>query len=166
MRESRAWQYINEGRPSWLAIERLEPMYPPGLPDTFWTDMRPTMSLVGEPLKPLGKIPGVHNRSGWLELKYCEADDKEYRAGRIPKLRPSQPQFLRRQASHGVPGGVLLRVGTFHWLLWPGKAEHSWVKMMCSTEAIANAVHVEVPREGLTAVAQLNYFLTFDTLQR
>lgn len=165
MRESRAWQYMNERRPPWLAIERLEPMYPPGLPDCFWTDKRPKTKYQDVPNYGMW-LHSVLQRpvSGWLELKYCEADDKEFRAGRIPKLRPSQPQFLRRQSANGVPGGVLLRVGSFDWLLWCAQPDHTWIKQMCGTEAIAMGTSVSLPREGLQAVAQLAYATVFDTL--
>lgn len=170
MRESRAWQYLNERRPPWLAIERLEPMYPPGLPDCFWVDGRPKSYPLPPGVsfymgRPLGEFL-QRTVSGWLELKYCEPDDKEFRAGRIPKLRPSQPQFLRRQAANGVPGGVLLRVGSFDWLLWVAEPDHQWIKAMCSTEAIAMGVSVALPRSDIQAVTQLEYDTVFNRLQR
>jgi hypothetical protein len=120
MRESIVWTWLKNHKPSWLAIERLEVITPPGLSDCFWTDRRTTIS-------------------GWLELKYCESNDKELRAGRIPKLKPTQPMFLRRQAENGVPCGILLRVGSARWYFWKATPEREWVELVRSTEAISRA---------------------------
>lgn len=126
MRESRVWQYLLSHLPPDLAMERVEPMYPPGLPDCFWTLRR------GEP-------PCV---SGWLELKYCEPNDPDFALGRIPKLRPEQPMFLRRQAANGVPGGILLRVGEVRWCFWKASPNHEWCRVVGGREAIQRSHNV------------------------
>lgn len=116
------WAWVSGNRPSWLAVERVEVKYPPGLCDTFWTDKRFSPVI-----------------SGWLELKYCEPNDEQYRRGYLPKLRREQPLFLRRQAENGVPCGILLRVGLERWLLWQGMSDHKWVDMMHSKYAVEMA---------------------------
>lgn len=133
MRESLAWQYLDRNKPTWLAIERMEPMYPPGMADCFWTDKRTRMAVqLAEPMRHQILPPNV---SGWLELKYCKPDDKEWRAGRIPKLRPEQPLFLRRQAANGVPCGILLRLGLEGWFLWRAEPTHEWVAKVRGNKA-------------------------------
>lgn len=163
MRESRAWAYIKVNLPSWLAMERLEPMYPPGLPDTFWTvrSEAEVPKAVGWPR--IGPRPAL---SGWLELKYCEGDDREYRAGRIPKLRPEQPLFLRRHAQNGVPGGILLRVGDYKWLLWKAAPTHEWAQDIRSIHAVQQAADVTLPdNDGvLRAQARLDFELLIGLL--
>jgi hypothetical protein len=121
----------------------LEPMYPPGLPDCFWTykDTEP---------RPV---------SGWLELKYCLPADPAYISGRIPKLRPEQPMFLRRQAENGVPGGILLRVGDHKWLLWKATPSHAWVKQVQSTDAIHMAITVSHQDRGVLSFPELFHHL-------
>lgn len=119
MRESRLWEWVERKRPAWLAIERFEPMFPPGMADCFWTDRRTRIS-------------------GWLELKQCDITDKEYRAGRIPKISAEQPMFLRRQAENGAPAGLLLRVVGKGFYLWIATRDREWSNMMRSSEAIAN----------------------------
>jgi hypothetical protein len=103
-------------------VERLEVKTPPGLADCFWHH----------------KLLDV---SGWLELKFCEPSNDEYKAGRIPKLRTAQPLWLNRQARQGVPAGILLRVGTVNpvWMLWAATGHPEWSNMVNSTSAIANA---------------------------
>jgi hypothetical protein len=165
MRESRVWKYIDEHKPGWLAIERLEPAYPPGLSDCFWTDQRShvpnphgdvTRALLcaergsASLLDPEGERrnmtrlvqeinAGRYNegwkRSGWLELKYCEPNDKQWQRGCIPKLRPTQPMFLSRQARNGVPSAILLRVGAEAWYLWVAKQEQEWSTWVRGDEA-------------------------------
>ncbi len=88
MREARVWDWIDKHKPEWLAIERVEVLYPPGLSDCFWTDTRTRIS-------------------GWLELKFCMVNDREFKAGRIPKIKPEQPMFLVRQAKKGIPAGIV-----------------------------------------------------------
>lgn len=115
MRESTVWTYLDRNRPNWLAIERLETKYPPGLADCFWTDKRP-MDF---------NSPAV---SGWLELKYLR------RAGLttktvIPDLRPDQTQFLVRQAKNGVSGGILMRHDA-GWMLWKAPPDEEWSNMV------------------------------------
>jgi hypothetical protein len=117
VRESTVWNYIERNAPSWLSVERLEVKYPPGLSDCFWHDRR-------------------SNRTGWLELKFCRADDKELRAGRIPKLSKEQPLFMTRWARRGVPCGLLLRVESDKWLFWKATGDPAWSNMINSTEAI------------------------------
>lgn len=120
MKESRVWEWIDKGKPPWLAIERVEVLYPPGLSDCFWTDTRT-------------------GKSGWLELKYCEPIDKEYRAGHIPKLKVEQPMFMSRQARNGVPAGIVLRVGAIRWHVWRAPGSQIWNIQIRSREAISMA---------------------------
>lgn len=119
VRESNVWKWIEAGAPKWLAVERIEVMYPPGLSDCFWTDR-------------------ALSRSGWLEMKFCRIDDPVFKAGRIPKLKPSQPMFLRRQAENGVPCGIVLQVDSSEWYVWRGSAARTWVTAIQSNRAIAN----------------------------
>lgn len=139
MRESRTWQYIKDHAPSWFCIERFEVLHPPGGSDCFWTDNRD-----GSPI------------SGWLELKYCEPDDREFLRGRIPKLKPEQPMFLRRQAEHGVPAGILLRVGADTWYLFRADRTHGWVNRIRSTDAMTMAKLLKGPLD----FGELAYWLT------
>jgi hypothetical protein len=120
MKESNVWKWIRDHKSEWLAIERVEVMYPPGLVDCFWTDKRTTIS-------------------GWLELKFCKADDKELRAGRIPKLKPEQPMFLRRQAENGVPCGIILRVDDGNTYVWRAQPSRDWVEHIRGRTAIGSA---------------------------
>lgn len=120
MRESAVWRWVQDHPAPGLAIERLEVKFPPGLCDCFWTDTDARVS-------------------GWLELKYCEPGDKELRAGKIPKLRPAQPLFLRRQAANGVPSGLLLRVGMVGWYFWLASPEHEWANRL-RTEPFASGM--------------------------
>lgn len=122
MRESRLWAWVDANKPSWLAVERIEVTHPPGLSDCFWTDRR----------------TGI---SGWLELKQCEITDKEFKAGRIPKIRPEQPMFLRRQAENGVPCGLILRVIDHGFYVWRANKYHEWSNMMRSNEAIKHGIY-------------------------
>jgi hypothetical protein len=126
MKESRLWAWVNANRPLWLSIERIEVLHPPGLADCFWTDTRTRIS-------------------GWLELKQCEPGDHEYKAGRIPKIRPEQPMFLRRQAENGVPSGLLLRVTGIGFHLWVATPERGWSNFMRSTDAIDNSIFMKDP---------------------
>lgn len=119
MKESALWKWVETNRPAWLAIERLEVLHPAGLSDCFWTDRRTRIS-------------------GWLELKQCEPTDPAYRAGRIPKIGPEQPMFLRRQAENGAPAGLILRVLEVGVLLWVAQSNREWSNMMRSNTAIAN----------------------------
>lgn len=119
MKEANVWAWFNDSRPNWLAAERFEVLSPPGLSDVFWTDKRTSIS-------------------GWLELKYCAPDNKELRAGRIPKLRPDQPMFMRRQTVNGVPCGILLRVGDEKWMFWLAQPDRDWVENIRGRSAISN----------------------------
>jgi hypothetical protein len=96
----------------------MEVKYPPGLADCFWHDV-------------------LLKRSGWLELKFSEPTDKEFKAGRIPKLRPAQPIWLNRQARRGVPAGILMRIGSEKsvWKLWVADGNPAWANLVNSTEA-------------------------------
>lgn len=116
MRESIVWQNILKAKPDWLEIERFEVLHPPGGSDCFFTDTRSSLS-------------------GWLELKFCKEDDREWRAGRIPKLKPEQPMFLRRQSEKGIPAGILMRYADHGWYLWTAKPDHEWVNQIRSTDA-------------------------------
>lgn len=118
MRESAAWRYVDSHCPSHVHIERVEVKHPPGLADCFWHD----------------KDAGV---SGWLELKYTTDQDREFRAGRIPKLRKEQPLWLNRWQRAGVPTGILMRVGESFptWMLWIPTGEPEWANVVRSTEA-------------------------------
>jgi hypothetical protein len=121
MKESVAvWQYLERHTPRYIAIERMEVMYPPGLADTFFTDKRSRIS-------------------GWLELKHCKPDDKEFRAGRLPKLKPEQPMFLRRQTENGCPCGIILRVGESDWYFWRARSNREWVEAIRGRGAIGMA---------------------------
>jgi hypothetical protein len=124
MRESNTWKFLNNNLPPYIAAERFEAVSPPGVSDVFWTN----------------KVTSI---SGWLELKYCEADDRELRRGGIPKLKPEQPMFLRRQAENNVPAGILLRAGRMHmWYYWRAESSREWVERVRSDSALsyANAV--------------------------
>ena len=123
MRESRVWKFLEQKLPSWVAAERFEVVHPPGMSDVFWTDIRTSIS-------------------GWLELKYCEPDDREFVRGGIPKLKPEQPMFLRRQALNRVPAGILMRVGQNDWYFWRATCEHEWVQEVRSRNAVAFADRV------------------------
>ncbi len=131
MRESNVWKRIQAQAPDWLKMERVEPMYPAGMSDVFWTDMREDGSA---------DRVARWGLSGWLELKFCRPGDLS--SGRIPKLRPEQPLFLRRQASNHVPCGILLLeegglVYPEKWYLWKARADHEWVAFINSKEALS-----------------------------
>lgn len=128
MRESRTWEYIRQHKPKWLDIERFEVMHPPGGSDCLWTDTRRSPAIVG-----------------WLELKYCDINDKSFLAGHIPKLKPEQPMFLRRQAEKGLPSGILMRVGIDRWYLFRARPDHEWVTLMRSREAVASGRLLQSP---------------------
>ena len=123
MREARVWEWLLHHSPDWLAVERIEALFPPGLADCFWTDMR-------------------DGRSGWLELKYCDPKNIEFLRGRIPKLRPEQPMFLARQVRKNVPAGILLRVGSVgmnKWYVWKASSNREWINQVRGPDAIYNA---------------------------
>jgi hypothetical protein len=120
VKESNVWKYLRDHKPVYIAIERLEVIYPPGLVDCFWTDKRTRLS-------------------GWLELKFCKEDDKEFRAGRIPKLKPEQPMFLRRQAENSVPCGIFLQRGDTEWYFFRARSNREWVEHIRGRSAIASA---------------------------
>lgn len=117
MKESRVWKYLLPHLPTYIEAERFEVLVPPGVSDVFWTDIRSSIS-------------------GWLELKYCEPDDSEFLRGGIPKLKPEQPMFLRRQAAKNVRGGILLQVGVESWYLWVSRSKHEWIQGVRSSNAI------------------------------
>ena len=130
MRESRVWAYLDGHLPVDVQVERIEVKLPVGLADCFWHAV----------------VPGV---SGWLELKYCEAGDREFRAGRIPKLRPEQPLWLNRKARAGIPSGILLRVGEdAGWMLWIASGRPEWANGVRSAMAVAMADRVWSGRTG------------------
>lgn len=120
MKESSVWKYLESHLPTGIAAERFEVFHPPGGSDVLWTDSRTSIS-------------------GWLELKYCELNDKELLLGRIPKLKPEQPMFLRRQAQKGMPSGILMRVGKNSWYFWRSTPHHIWVERVRSNEALMYA---------------------------
>lgn len=117
MRESVVWKYLEPKLPPYIKAERFEVVHPPGMSDVFWTDTRTTIS-------------------GWIELKYCDPEDRELVRGRIPKMKPEQPMFLRRQAEKGLPCGILMRIGQDRWVLWRAHAEHEWVQHVRSNQAL------------------------------
>jgi hypothetical protein len=123
VRESAVWKYLGDHLPQYIEAERIEVMTPPGMSDVFWTDTRTSIS-------------------GWLELKYCEQDNAELLRGRIPKLKPEQPMFLRRQAAKHVPSGILMRVGQDTWYFWRADGAREWVERIRGTEAIQYADRV------------------------
>ena len=149
MKEANVWHRIESqlrGQER-LAVERMEPVYPPGLSDCFWTDKQGHDDGDGY------HVPV----SGWLELKHCRTDDKVYRAGKIPKLRPNQPLFLRRQASNGVPCGILLMVEDVVsreevWLVWRAMPDRRWVELINGKESeFAPIAHPDMKMIGRDA---------------
>lgn len=116
MKESLVWAWVRRKCPDWLAIERVEPAYPPGMCDCFWTDMR----------------DGV---SGWLELKTCNILDSKYRRGYIPKLGRAQPHFIRRQVTNNCPAGIIL-FSDPHIHIWRGRTEREWIDHIISNRAM------------------------------
>lgn len=122
MRESRVWTALEGNAPPWLKLTRFEVMNPPGTSDVFWTDQRTSIS-------------------GWIELKYCEPNDREFVRGCIPKMRPDQPMFLRRQVDNGCPSGILLRVGPDSWFFWKAGHTHEWIKFIRSDDAFTKVTH-------------------------
>ena len=117
MREALVWQALERALPDYIKATRFEVMQPPGTSDVFWTDQRTSIS-------------------GWIELKSCGAEDKELVHGKIPKLRPDQPMFMRRQAENGVPCGILMRVGKDHWYFWRARPDRGWVGQIRSGYAM------------------------------
>src|SRR3954464_10078007 len=109
MKESRVWKYLSAHLPPYIQAERFEVIHPPGMSDVLWTDTRTSIS-------------------GWLELKICEPNDRELARGLLPKLKPEQPMFLRRQAAKGMPSGILLRVTGDDWYFFRARSDHLWVQ--------------------------------------
>jgi hypothetical protein len=124
VRESAVWKWIVDHPSPFVAIERVETIHPPGLSDCFFT-------IISE-------VSPSANVSGWLELKYCEPNDKAYRAGYIPKLRPTQPMFLTRQFKRRVPCGIFLRVGTECSYLFTPTGEPEWNSEIRSPRALSS----------------------------
>lgn len=122
MRESRVWKWIEGHSSAFLDFERVETLHPPGMSDCFF------VILASKP-----------NVTGWLELKYCEPNDKSYLAGHIPKLRPTQPMFLTRQSRKGVPCGILLRVGDVCSYVFKPTGQPEWNQEIRSSRAISMA---------------------------
>lgn len=122
MRESRVWKYLENKLPTGITAERFEVIHPPGMSDVLWTDTRTSIS-------------------GWLELKLCEPTDREFVRGRIPKMKPEQPMFLRRQEGKGMPSGILLRVGEDMWVFWRARPDHGWVQDIRTDMARQMATH-------------------------
>lgn len=108
MRESRVWKYLETRLPPYIKAERFEVIHPPGMSDVLWTDTRTSIS-------------------GWLELKICDPRDRDWLRGGLPKLKPEQPMFLRRQEEKGMPSGILLRVERDQWFFWRARSDHEWV---------------------------------------
>ena len=129
MRESRVWQWLEDNRPNWLEIERFETTLPAGTGDCFLMDTR--------------TVPAI---TGWLELKYCAADERDFIRGYIPKLRPTQPLFLRRMAARGIPSGILLRAGS-QFILWRSDGTHEWSNLVrgANSRGIATKVWPSFP---------------------
>lgn len=126
MREANVWKWLEDNKPPGLAIERVETLYPPGMSDCFFTLLDSTTTA-----------PAV---SGWLELKYCEPTDKSYRAGYIPKLRPTQPMFLTRQFKNRVPCGIFLRVGNEASYVFKPTGDPLWNQEIRSIRGVGMAV--------------------------
>lgn len=140
MKESQFWKWLDTNKPSWAAMERYEVMYPPGMSDVFVTNLETAIS-------------------GWIELKQCTNLDDEFKAGRIPKLKPEQPMFLQRQAKKGIPAGILMRVNysTYQEVyLWRAHSDPRWVDAIRTTGA--RTLVTTIWRKRFTAEDILNVF--------
>lgn len=110
---------------SFVEFERVETLHPPGMSDCFFIVKT--------------EAAGDLNVTGWLELKYCEPNDKAFRAGYIPKLRPTQPMFLTRQYNRRVPCGIFLRVGDACSYVFQPTGLPTWNHEIRSNRAIGMA---------------------------
>lgn len=143
MRESRVWAWINANKLTvpHHVFERVEVLTPPGMSDCMVTNI----------------ATGV---TSWLELKFCLPNDNDFRHGRIPKLRPAQPLFLRARKAAGVKGAILLRTGDnpnhCEWRLWQSESAREWINFISGNAAISSPSRLW---QGMPKLAEIVQYL-------